>query len=371
MHERALKQVIEDPAVGVVRSCLESAAGWIVGGAVRDALLGIGAGPDLDIAVDGDLGELLGCLGARARSHRRFGTASVEIGGRSIDLARTRAESYTHPGALPEVTPAGIEADLARRDFSISAIALPLEGGDLLDPHEGRADIAARRLRVLHPDSILDDPTRALRAGRYAARLDFEPDPETEAQIRAADLTTVSDDRIDAELALAASEPDPAAVAARLGGWGLFRLPSERVELIAKVARLGSRPPWARLVDRSRVLVPLLRGTPIGDDVRALARAAPGRTSEIRELGDRSAPESLLVALASGAEWVARWPEVRACRLAISGEDLIAAGVEPGPAIGIGLRTALRRRLDGEISAGAGAELAVALEAARANEGGQ
>lgn len=360
-----------DPTVGAVRSCLGSAGGWVVGGAVRDALAGIAAGPDLDLAIDGDLEGVLECLGEPARSHQRFGTASVEIGGGRVDLVRTRAESYPYPGALPKIRPAGIEADLARRDFSVNAIAQPLDGGSLLDPHEGRADVDARRLRLLHSDSIRADPTRALRAARYAARLGFEPEPTTEAQIRATDLSTVSADRIDAELALAAREPDPAAVAGRLAEWKLFPLSPGRIELISAVANLVERPPWATLVDRSRLLVPLLRGEPLGDEVGALLVESPARRSRIRELGDRSAPEALLLALASGVEWVARWPEVRADRLAISGEDLIAAGVEPGPAIGAGLRAALRRRVDEEIPAGREAELEVALEAAHAAESGR
>ena len=81
---------------------------------------------------------MLDQLGAEASGHERFGTASLELGGRRIDLARTRRESYPAPGALPEVAPASIRIDLARRDFTINAMAVPLRGeAELIDPYDG------------------------------------------------------------------------------------------------------------------------------------------------------------------------------------------------------------------------------------------
>jgi tRNA nucleotidyltransferase/poly(A) polymerase len=98
-----------------------------------------------------------------------------------VDLAATREESYPHPGTLPEVRcGVPIERDLERRDFTIHAMALRLgrggAEGDLLDPLGGRSDLALRRIRLLHSGSLADDPTRAFRAARYAARLGFELD---------------------------------------------------------------------------------------------------------------------------------------------------------------------------------------------------
>ena len=130
--------------------------------------------------------------------------------GRTVDVARARAESYPYPGALPEVRPAGIDEDLSRRDFSVNAMAVALSApGELIDPHGGQEDLRRGLLRALHERSLADDPTRALRAARYAARLGLEPEPGTLDQIRAADLNSVSADRIEAERRRLAAEPEP------------------------------------------------------------------------------------------------------------------------------------------------------------------
>jgi Asp-tRNA(Asn)/Glu-tRNA(Gln) amidotransferase A subunit family amidase len=100
-----------------------------------------------------------------------------------------RSETYPRPGALPEVRPAGIDEDLARRDFTVSALAVPLaDPGALIDHHGGVDDLRAGLLRVLHDRSFVDDPTRALRAARYAARLGFAVEAMTLAQLVEADL---------------------------------------------------------------------------------------------------------------------------------------------------------------------------------------
>ena len=125
-----------------------------------------------------------------------FLTGKLEAAGREIDVAQTRAESYPRPGALPEVRPATIDEDLARRDFTVNAMAYPLaEDGELLDPHGGLDDLRAGLLRVLHERSFIDDPTRALRAARYAARFGFELDKATASLLADTDLSTVSEDR--------------------------------------------------------------------------------------------------------------------------------------------------------------------------------
>ncbi len=172
---------------------------YLVGGAVRDLLLGRGRA-DIDLVVEGDAAALATRLGGEVVEHERFATAKADLDGHEVDIATARAESYPHPGALPEVQPtAGIADDLARRDFTINAMAIPLRRDpELIDPHRGREDLEAGLLRVLHGGSFEDDPTRALRAARYAARFDFELEPETAALLGRADLSTVSVDRRDA-----------------------------------------------------------------------------------------------------------------------------------------------------------------------------
>src|SRR5947208_15725938 len=135
--------------------------GFLVGGAVRDLLLGRGT-VDLDVAIEGDARavarELAGRLGGEAKEHERFGTATVRAGDLVVDLATTRRETYAEPGALPEVEPSSIEEDLARRDFTVNAMAMRLPDGEILDPHKGRADLEGRVIRVLHDRSFVDDP---------------------------------------------------------------------------------------------------------------------------------------------------------------------------------------------------------------------
>jgi tRNA nucleotidyltransferase/poly(A) polymerase len=119
------------------------------------------------------------------------------------------------------VSAASIEEDLARRDFTINAMAVPLKGDpELLDPHGGLDDLRAGLLRVLHERSFVDDPTRALRAARYAARFDYTLESTTEKLLRDADLSTVSEDRIQGELRRIAAEAEPARALALIVEWG-------------------------------------------------------------------------------------------------------------------------------------------------------
>jgi tRNA nucleotidyltransferase (CCA-adding enzyme) len=341
---------------------------YLVGGAVRDLLLGRGRA-DIDIVVEGDAAALASRLGADVVSHERFATAKVSLDDHEVDIATARTESYPRPGALPEVEPAArVEADLARRDFTINAMAISLDPeADLIDPHGGQADLVAGRLRVLHPGSFVDDPTRALRAARYAARFGFEPEPETRALLRDADLGTVSADRRDAELLRLAGEAEAPRAFALLAEWGLVELREAGVELAADVAELLRSEPWAELVPRDRALVAAALGPARGEG--ALAEARPERPSEGVALADGHDPVELILARALGARWLDRYlAEWRHVALEIDGETLIAAGVAQGPAIGRGLDEALRRKLDGEISERE-QELEIALSVARSGDG--
>lgn len=166
----------------------------LVGGAVRDLLLhrehrdpwrGL---LDLDLVVEGPaerfvqrLGQVPGVELHAVRAHGSYGTVELQLGLQGtellLDVATARAEHYPIAAGKPVVSAAPLEADLARRDFSINAIAMVLAGGDaaphLLDPHGGRQDLVSRELRFLHDASFRDDPSRLVRAARYAARLQF------------------------------------------------------------------------------------------------------------------------------------------------------------------------------------------------------
>ncbi len=178
---------------------------YVVGGLPRDVLLDRPS-RDLDLVVEGDAVALARSLaaahGGSVVVHRKFGTASwsreapaprpnksasVLMSG-SFDLVTARSEIYAHPAELPRVSPGTIDDDLRRRDFTINAIAIRLDGahfGRVLDPLGGVADVRARRVRVLHQRSFVDDPTRIFRAVRYEQRLGFRISRETRELIKA------------------------------------------------------------------------------------------------------------------------------------------------------------------------------------------
>jgi tRNA nucleotidyltransferase (CCA-adding enzyme) len=215
---------------------------WLVGGIVRDILMGNPIDRDLDLVIEGDAVALAHKLattlnGQIVATHQTFGTASVTLTPTSfisnpsgtdpdsspqivLDLAMARSETYPSPAALPLVTPATIAQDLDRRDFAINAMAVAiaatsrgLEATSVLDPFNGASDIPARVLRVLHPQSFVDDPTRILRGLRLAARIGFSFAPATRSLLNNAlqqgMLEATSPDRIRTELCLALDEPRP------------------------------------------------------------------------------------------------------------------------------------------------------------------
>lgn len=374
---------------------------YLVGGAVRDLLRGEAA-VDLDVAVEGDAvivaRELARRLGGQAIEHERFATATVRAGRLTVDLATTRRERYEDPGALPVVEPAGLAEDLGRRDFTVNAMALALTGpttGLLHDPHGGRADLEAGLVRVLHERSFLDDPTRLLRAVRYEARLGFVLEPDTERLTRdaaaAGALATVSGPRLRDELMDLLTEPRASSAVARLGELGIaaglhpaLRADPELIALASHgAAQAGASQPLTGLAalcsgapgelvgfvsrlalaaaDRDAVLRAAHRGPALAHSLHTAARP-----SELHELLAVEPLEALALGLTFGApaEPVLRFlSELRGARLEITGDDLVAAGVPPSPAVGRALRETLRRKLDGEL-AGRDAELRVALELA-------
>jgi tRNA nucleotidyltransferase (CCA-adding enzyme) len=244
-----LEQMARAPGARTVLDALGGAPGvHVVGGAVRDALLGV-TPHELDIVVEGDAvpvaRQAAERLGGDVVVHDRFGTATVRSGPATFDVVSARTESYAAPGALPDVRPgATIEQDLARRDFTVNAIALRVADGALAEWPGAQDDLRAGVLRVLHERSFEDDPTRLLRIARYAARLGFEPDPATDALAAAATVDTVSGARLGSELRLLLREPQPA---------GLLAL--ERHGLGRAVVHPSFRAD-AGLIERARELCP-------------------------------------------------------------------------------------------------------------------
>jgi tRNA nucleotidyltransferase (CCA-adding enzyme) len=399
---QALLQLVRAlPAAGPLLDRLGSADGVsLVGGAVRDLLLG-DEPRDLDLVVEVELAEILSRLPPPRELSDRFGTACVELDGRRYDLARARRETYAHPGALPDVQPADLRQDLERRDFTVNAAAIRLGGpqaGALVAAAPTLGDLDARRLRVLHDRSFIDDPTRLLRLARYAGRLGLRIESHTRelvaGAVRAGALETVSGPRIGAELELLAGEAAPMVALGALRQLDLDQaiMPGWRVRDDGlgdrALSLLGDEPDGDRaalalagaLFDvAAPQLTPLLgslglpgarRDLILGcvGRARSLARSLEAATlrSEIAAAVGGAAPEVVALAGALGprdaaALWIG---SLRRVTLQIGGDDLVMAGIAPGPAVGRGLRAALAARLDGR-ACGREAELALALQAAR------
>ena len=361
---------------------------YVVGGTVRDLLLGR-TPLDIDLAIDGELGELAAALGSGGEAPTRFGTLSLTRDGLRYDLARTRTERYSHPGALPDVMPAPIDADLSRRDFTVNALALGLAGprtGELIAPDGALADLHAGRLAVLHEQSFRDDPTRLMRLARYSVRLAFKAAPQTLALARAAlrsgALETISSARAGNELRLLAAEPDPAATFAAVADLGL----PWRLDPALTAAALAVLPPDGRrdLLVLACVFAPAVAMAELGrlgftaadrDRIVAAATGAERLARSLREAATPAAiaravdghpPEAVALAAAHGAPAQARawFEDLRHRRLQITGHDLLAAGLAEGPQIGLGLRAARDALMDGS-APGRDAQLVVALQAAR------
>ncbi|MBN8582367.1 MAG: CCA tRNA nucleotidyltransferase [Anaerolineae bacterium] len=206
---------------------------YVVGGFVRDLLLGRPVN-DLDVVVEGDaikLGKkLVETYGGKLTTHFKFHTAIWHLPDSDdfVDLITARKETYDRPGALPTITPATIEDDLLRRDFSINAMALRLDGegfGEVLDPLKGQTDLERGVIQVLHPKSFVDDPTRIFRAIRYESRYGFALDADTQALINPEALKvlhSLSGERLRHELDLILDEPHSVQMILRIASLGVL-----------------------------------------------------------------------------------------------------------------------------------------------------
>ena len=207
-------------------------AAYAVGGCVRDWQQGTGHTVDLDVTVEGDGIRLARSaaedLGGELTVHAQFGTATLHglpPPVRRLDVASCRRETYAEPAAYPRVARGSLREDLFRRDFSINAMAVslaPRQFGRLVDPFHGSADLVARRLRVLHARSFLDDPSRILRGVRFQQRFGLRWEPRTrrwldQAMARGA-LSWLNAGRLQRELERMCQEPEPLACFRELAG---------------------------------------------------------------------------------------------------------------------------------------------------------
>jgi tRNA nucleotidyltransferase (CCA-adding enzyme) len=397
-----------EPVCEAVQAASEDVDGvYLVGGTVRDILLGEEQRFDVDVAVEGDAIEfarrLAKLLHGRLRPHEKFGTAVVVYGDREhVDVVTARTEFYDAPAALPTVEHATIREDLARRDFTINAMAASLKGEDfgrLVDPYGGRRDLEIGTVRVLHNLSFIEDPTRIFRAVRYENRYGFRMDEHTLRLARGCiEMGLVGDlsgSRIGDELRAILSEGPADHSLLRLRELGADRAIHPHLaadeEAVARLTRLtelndelhAGVPPWrlgleaiarrlaaaelrtwlhslkVRRADADAICAAVVVGPRLVEHLRGRELTA----SEVVELLDRHEPDAGLFALALEELPPVRdyFTRLRGVRLAISGSDLAELGLFESPRVGEVLTELRRRKLNGELD-GRESELAAARE---------
>jgi len=364
---------------------------YLVGGIVRDILL---AYPnfDLDLVIEGDAMELAQQIAeisqAKLVTHPRFGTAKLNYGNFSIDMATARGETYAKPGALPTVTPGTLHDDLYRRDFSINAMAISLalnDYGDLIDSHQGRSDLKHRLIRILHPESFSDDATRILRAIRYEQRLGFKMEPQT-ARLLERDipmLDAISGDRIRHELELILREKYPEYVFKRLDELGVLQRinPSlkgdgwiaEKFDKARQLSKPGYLPSlyfclfiyplsereneqFIHRLNMPKKLARTLRNTVHLKGRLSLLEKPSMKPSEIYYLLHEYDPLAIQAnAIASESSPVHSHLQVFLTRLRymktfLDGEELRRLGISAGPELGKILQALHKAKLDGEVN---------------------
>lgn len=376
---------------------------YLVGGIVRDLLLNH-KNLDVDIVVEGDAIEfartIVERIGGRIRPHRKFGTAVVVLeNGFRVDFASARAEFYEKPAMLPQVEPTSIRQDLARRDFSINAMAVSLNAkdyGKLLDYFNGQRDLKYGRIRILHNLSFIEDPTRIFRAVRFEQRLGFKLESQTEELLKkAVDMELIehlSESRIRDELMLILGEDKPFRILKRLDELGALKivLPNAEVDATLKALFLRIDNAISELdhyfsvgVQRSIVyLAALLRNTKknaleswyermklrhidrirlkemvldVPKVVEEIETATRMRHSQLYGLLHALSPESLIFAHAVTFKLKAQkrihfyLSGLKGVKIAVNGRSLRKMGFPPSPLYNIVLKELLAAKLDGKV----------------------
>ena len=363
---------------------------YLVGGPVRDVILGQDIN-DLDFGIEGDALSFSRViareLDGEVIDHPQFMTTSVIAPDIKIDLATSRKETYAGNGILPQVVPGSVSDDLARRDFSINAMAIPLwqEHPKLLDPYGGLIDLNARLIRVLHGKSFNEDPTRLFRAIKYESRLGFSIATDSLSMMFSAVenevMSMVSGARIRRELELIFSEPTALAIISRSQALGLIKAVHKtwmnapfRFEKLEELKDKLHHDPMSGLVaicwdlpntDAELLITRLSMSRIWADVVRDTVRL---RSLESKLSSERM-PSSLIYALLDSISYsvlqtgkILTDNPVFLSRLALftdtlmsvspflSGDDLLSLGVPEGPIIGNILGLLREQKLDGKIT---------------------
>ncbi len=331
--------------MGLARGAGPGARVALVGGAVRDALLG-SAPLDLDVVVEGtDAGALAAATGLPFLVHPAFGNATVTLPDeRRADLVRARRESYPVPGANPVPVFGTLADDLRRRDFGLNALALVVRpDGDvtLLDEVGGLEDLQTRTLRPLHPHSFHEDASRLVRGARLAGRLSLGAHPELLRQVPDALEMAGCTPRLHAELRLLLGEPRPGRAARMLEAWGAGSLlPGGAVE---RLEALDAGQDSGQSVPEQAYAAALLSTAP--DPPALAARLGLGEKPGallVRALSDAPASPGSSEAILRALLRPDAYPP-------LTGRDVVALGVPPGPAVGAALAHLATLRRTGRV----------------------
>jgi tRNA nucleotidyltransferase/poly(A) polymerase len=328
---------------------------YVVGGAVRDLTFGV-APADVDVA----------CLDPLAAA-RVLGRKVIRLG-REEHLSAYRVVDGPHVYDFAALLDGSIEADLARRDFTINAMAVDLRSGALLDPHDGRGDLDRRLVRMVDAANFDDDPLRMLKAVRMAVRFDFRVDEDTLAAIRrrAERIASVSVERVAYELTVIFSANAFRRAVTLLRETGLdvplfgrvldAVFHSDDVPLAAALALLAGDA--HAFVKRWRLSDSLMR------DIQALQRLRDGRMLvDLYDAGEQVARQLPPMLRALGRDDGIALPDF-AMQPILTGDEIASiAGIEPGPRVGVLKRALLEAELEGRITTREEAETFIRDEA--------
>lgn len=371
---RNARRTIEFRAILAVAGRLRTDI-FLVGGPLRDLLLGKQP-TDIDIAVESGLErfarQIHRCLGGRLVCYNQFHTATIQLAdGRHIDLAQTRSETYSRPGSLPQVKPSEIVPDLARRDFTINAMAWNLRRQQLIDPFDGYRDLQAGILRVLHEKSFADDPTRIFRLIRFRHRLGFRIAPTTAQLLNAAlaqnYLQCVSGERVLNELRLICAETNPVPMFKEMNQRGIFRilfgrnLPGSAFRCLRRIrqqpqlllSRLLAYFPASDSLPLTREMLNDIAGMKRYPALRKrLLRAVRPSTVDrlLQPLSDNALRAIAACETAGLARILHNSLNYRRVQPILSGADLKRLGIAPGPIYTRILNQLRVARLDGRVT---------------------
>lgn len=318
---------------------------FYIGGIVRDEIL---ARPcfDIDITYVGNAIEYAKKIGCEIlQINDDFGTVKIRIGDDIIDLASTRDEYYPQKAHLPVVKDIGcpLKQDVLRRDFTVNAIAKSVKTGEIVDYTGGLKDIESKLLRVLHKDSFIDDPTRIVRALKFAVRFGFELEVNTK-NLQDQYLKNVNYDmsykRLKKEL-IETFNLNLQSAYDRFFEHKVYKLLSpETPKRYANIESLIKKYPveniWLVYLGYMNLeSLPLTKiEKKIIDDYKALATSIePSNDYEIYKLFEKREKESILLyTIVTGSDKGLRYFEIKDIKPALTGKDLIEMGYTPSPA---------------------------------------